>query len=67
MGYTHTPANRHAQVIIWKWGFKITISSENVADGIAMGIKTIFRKTMTQADWDRIVSTLDGIFLTYEG
>ena len=65
MGYTHTPENRHAQVILRKFGFKITISSENVADGMAMGVRAIFRKVLTQADWDRIVTTLDEIFLGY--
>ena len=65
MHYEHSPGLRHAQVRIKKFGITLTISSENIADGLAAGVKTFFGKTMTQADWDRIVSTLDGIFLLY--
>lgn len=66
MPYPHAPELRHAQLRINFLSVKITISSENVADGLAAGVKKVFRKVLTLADWQRIVDTLDSIFLSYE-
>lgn len=66
MHYQHHPEAEHAQVRFKKFGVTLTISSENIADGIAMSIQRLFKRTLTQADWSRIVDTLDSIYLAYK-